>query len=60
MKHIIIHTLYIFTIASLLFSCKSAKLSDAEEKIKILPNKIWRIIIKVLTLATAIKNNDGD
>ena len=35
MKHIIIHTLYIFTIASLLFSCKSAKLSDAEEKHRI-------------------------
>ena len=36
------------------------KIPKAEEKNKKTSEKIWKIKIKVLTFATAIKNNDSD
>ena len=37
-----------------------SEIPKAEEKNKKTSEKIWKIKIKVLTFATAIKNNDSD
>ena len=37
-----------------------SEILKAEEKNKKTSEKIWKIKIKVLTFATAIKNNDSD